>query len=259
MFTLQHCLDKYILLVHFTLHLMPIQVKIHLDNRYLDKVQSLPFLIGLRGCFISLYVLLSFCSTAQDTWVKATYLYGDLLTDLQVLVTYPFTSLQVGEEGDVILTLTVAADGSMQNVQLLSSPFPALGQSALAALQALKSGWKATEVAGDPVAFEYLAIFRFRRFLDTSPPDFLEKARRLSQKSKYEKAMKWMDKAIEDNPHAYQHYAQRSALHDKLGNLKAMEHDSNIALQKEKQIMAVVDVFAAGRRRTSTRSIRSSN
>lgn len=74
---------------------------------------------------------------------------------------YPAISQENGEQGRVVLTFTVKADGTIQNIRVVRSVSPALDKEAIRIVKVMPR-WKPGTCNGKPVDVDFTVPFTFR-------------------------------------------------------------------------------------------------
>jgi len=201
-------------------------------------------------------------STAISNIENASYLNGDLTKILKKLTRYPVEEASKGVKGDVVISFNIMADGKIDSLIIESSPSKRLSANSLVSFDQLKGKWNPYKVNGTPINKKYLLVFRYRYYLDTSPPEYKKKAAQFISKEKYDKALKVLNKAIKDNKYDYTLFELRSKVKEKLGDIKGSKTDFEKALHLKSEIISLVKVDMIGKMRralkykTETRTIR---
>ena len=90
-------------------------------------------------------------------------------------------------------------DGRVSQADILLSPSSLLSSAAVVGLGNLEMGWDVEHMTTNQASAIFLIVCRFRRFLDSEPPNHGAKAERMKGKGKWEKALKFYDLAIADS------------------------------------------------------------
>ncbi len=181
---------------------------------------------------------------------KAVYLKEDLKNDLWKNLEYPFEAVTNKIQGDVILSFDIDKSGKIGDMMIVSSADKSLSISSLASFDGIGDDWSPSKVNGNPVDKTYLLIYRYRIWQSFKSPEYDEKAQKLIEKEKYEKALKIYDRAIEENQYDYQLFEARSKISEMLGDTIAAKNDSEQANRLQNEIMLVIDVPVVSRQVT---------
>lgn len=184
---------------------------------------------------------------------NAEYLKGDLIKLLGNNTRYPVEALKNNLQGDVILSFVINSEGKMENLNVLSAPGVSLYNSTIESFNHLENEWSPCKINGEPVDKEYMLIYRYRMYVNTQPPDYKKRAGKLFEKGKYERALKFYDKAIEENQYDYTLFLSRAKVNEMLGNTEEAEEDVLESKKIRNKILSVVDI--AGIAKTVTRKI----
>lgn len=146
--------------------------------------------------------------------------------------------------GDVVLSFTTNTQGQFNDVFVVNSPNSYLSTSSINGFHNLQQSWHNFENISLKPNKQYLIIYRFRRYLDEHPPKYKEQAAKYFSKQKYEKALKFYDKAIQENMFDYELFIARSELKRILRKEKEALIDIQTAERIEDEILTVINVFA---------------
>jgi TonB family protein len=118
-------------------------------------------------CILLTLGLLTFAASSASAQDASPQLTKAPQVISQAEVDYPEASLKAGVEGEVVLEITVGADGKVSAAKVVSSPDEALGEAARQAL--LATTFSPAEIDGKPAAisFQYKLTFAL-------PPSTLE-------------------------------------------------------------------------------------
>lgn len=177
---------------------------------------------------------------------KAHYLNGDLTKLLQQKLTYPSDALRNKIQGDVILSLIIDKTGKMHNLSIVVSANKILSTSSIIALNYLKNEWSPYKVNGKPIDKKYFIVFRYRMNIDSEAPEYTKRAKRFAKKQKYDKSLKFYDKAIKENHYDYKLYELRSKIKSNLGDVEGAKTDSLESIRIQNEIISCVDLTALG-------------
>jgi tetratricopeptide (TPR) repeat protein len=213
--------------------------------------------------FISTFLLLSFLVKSQtlqksDPISKienAKYLKGDLTKELKSNIKYPRKGLVNNIQGDVILSFIIDRNGKLDSLAILNSPDVLLSTTSIVAFSEIDNEWSPCKINEQPIGQSYLIIFRYRRYLNEVPPEYKNKAEKFFKKQKYEKALKYYDKAIKDNQYDSELFESRSKIKEVLGDIEGAKLDKLISANLKNKIISIVDIEAIGKTRTETRTV----
>lgn len=208
-----------------------------------------------------LFLLLSVAAWCQaqndhkETLVteKARYLKEDINTFLTKTTRYSKENITNRVQGDIIVSFTINKEGKMDNLAVESATEPSLVSSAFSSLsQVSANNWRPAKVNNVPVDSKYKIVFRFRQFVNEAPFDYLDKAKRLFDKEKYDKALKTCDSGIEDNQFDAALYELRSQVKKKMGDMEGGQLDDAIAATLNGEVLTVVNIYVTAKTRTVT-------
>jgi len=142
----------------------------------------------------------------------------------------------------------------MNNLKVFSSPDKILSTSSITSFNNLGNEWSPCINNGIPIDKEYLIVFKYRIYLNTQPSNDNEKAERFVKKQKYDKALKYIDAAIIENPFGYKLFDTRSKIKEMLGDTEGAKKDSEQSSRLQNEIITLVDVIAIGVTHVETRT-----
>lgn len=180
---------------------------------------------------------------------KAKYLNGDLTRYLSKNVRYPKQCFVDRIQGDVIISFVVDRTGKVDSLAVISSPNNIISTSSILAFDKLDSLWSPAIINKKPIDKKYLIVFRYRMGADKMPSKYIiskKKANKLFEKRKYEKALKFYTKAIEENPYDFELFESRSKVKEILGNKEVGKLDYLTSINLKNEIMSVVDIVGIG-------------
>jgi hypothetical protein len=180
---------------------------------------------------------------------KAKYLKEDLTKFLSTHTAYPEIEMMNDTQGDVVLSFHINSNGKIEDFAVANFPNGSLVSSAKKAFDLLDGEWSPAKVNNVPVDKKYLIVFRFRVYKDTQPIDFKGQCKKLIEKQKYERALKNVNAAIDDNQYDYELYELRSKVKELLGDSEGAKADQITALKLTDEIMAIIDVSVIAVRR----------
>ena len=186
---------------------------------------------------------------------KAEYLKEDITQFLCENLKYPIEAQHLNIEGDVIVSFVIKKNGKLDSLSIVNSPSEILTLNSLISLNQLDEEWSPCKVNGNPIDNEYLLVYRYRTWLNTQPTDYKIKAEKLIEKQKYEKALKYYNKAINENQFDYKLYESRSKIEEILGDTENATIDYQQATRLKNKVISIVDVTAL-RIRRETKLIR---
>ena len=187
-----------------------------------------------------------------SNFVKAIYLQEDLNKFIQENATYPIEAIKKKVEGDVIVSFVIDRKGKLDSLIIESSPDFLLSTSTIIALNTLNKEWNATKLNDNPIDKKYLIIFRYRIYSETMPQSSESKAEKYFVKEKFDKALIFYNKAIEDNKYDSELFAARSQVRRKLGDIDGAEQDFITSTTLKNEIMSIIEIYAISKTRTRT-------
>ncbi|CAM1333676.1 energy transducer TonB [Tenacibaculum aestuariivivum] len=205
---------------------------------------------------IFLTILLTITSVKSQEIKNAKYLNGDITKILLKNSEYPIKDLNNKIQGDVILSFIINKEGEKDSLTIVSSPSKSLSLNSLISFDKLENKWSPYKVNEIPISKKHLVIYRYRYYIDTTPPEYEKKAKKMVKKQKFKKALKLFNKAIKNNPFDYQVFESRSKVKEKLGNDKGAITDGEKALKLKTEVISIVNVNIFGKTRTVKRIVR---
>lgn len=188
---------------------------------------------------------------ADSAFVKASYLKGHISNVMRHNSKYPIEAAMNKVQGDVIASFVIDAEGKLDDIAIVSSPGKSLSKSVITALNKIKEEWRPSENE-KPIAKQYLIVFMFRTYEESIPPTYKSKAEKYLQKEKYEKALKYFDKAIIDNQYDYFLFESRSELKEILGDQEGAKQDDSTSMTLKNEIISVIEINSVGIKRTKS-------
>jgi len=196
-------------------------------------------------------------STEVDTLQineNAKYMNGDLNTILNSNIKYPTDGLKNNVQGDVVLSFLITKNGKLDSLVILSSPSMALSTSSIVTFNSLENEWIPCKINNDYVDKKYLIVFRYRMYLNTTPPTYKKDADKLFKKQKFDKALKLYNKAIKENQYDYELFEARAVTKENLGDTEGAKEDRATSILIKNEILTFVDVVGIGMTRTVTKT-----
>ena len=190
-------------------------------------------------------------SDSISNFEKAIYLKEDLAKYFQQNVRYPIEALKKKVQGDVILSFVINRDGTLDSLALISSPDLLLSTSTIDAFDTLDGEWSASKMNENPFDKKYLIVFRYRFYMESVPQTNRSRAGKYFEKEKYDKALSFYSKAIEDNKYDFELFESRSRIKKTLGDIDGSKQDLKTSIILDSEIMLVIDMIALGRTRTT--------
>ena len=177
---------------------------------------------------------------------NARYLEEDLTKLLQKKITYPLQALRNGIQGDVIVSFIVDKFGNLDSLNVAFSPDIILSTSSVVAIDQLENNWNPCKINGQPVDKKYNIAFRYRMYLDTQPPNYKKSAEKFVEKQKYEKALRFYNKALKYNKFDYRLFESRSKIKVILNDVEGSKIDFQESIRLQNEIISVVDIIVIG-------------
>lgn len=190
-------------------------------------------------------------STKNDK--KAVYL-NENLPKFMTATIYPRAAIESNIQGNVVIAFTILKDGKMDNIKVLSSPDRSLSASSLDALKIIGDGWSPCISNGIPIDKEYYIVFRYRISSDTPPSVANESIIRAIKNKKYEKALKYINAEIKENPFDYKLFDARSKIYELLGDNDNAKKDTEQYNLLKNNVMDAVDVIVVTTTRVMMRT-----
>ncbi len=205
------------------------------------------------------FLFLSICCNSQvnqtiDTTIifeKAKHRSVNVTDFLCKKATYPQEAYMQNIQGDVVLSFTIKKEGQIDNIKIISSPDISLSTSSIIALNELNSDWSPTKINNTPIDRDYLIVFIYRCFSENLPTDYSKIAKKYFSKSKYEKALKYYNKAILENQYEYTLFETRSKIKELVGDYEGAQIDMSISRKLNDEILSVVYIYSLSVKRTS--------
>ena len=177
---------------------------------------------------------------------NAGYLNGDIAKLLQKNTLYPTDALANEIEGNVVISFVILKEGKMDKLKVLSSPDETLSSSSIASFRNIENEWSPCINNGIPTDKEYCIVFKYRMYIYKQPSNVNEEIESLIKKQKYEKALKYINKEIKENPYDYKLFDARSKINELLGNKDSAKKDAEQSIKLQNEVIAIVDVNAIG-------------
>ena len=216
-----------------------------------------------KSTFILFALLLFFCTllksqTPQNpdtgtTIVKAIYQKEDIKKALWRNLIYPQEAFMNQIQGDVILSFVINANGKLDDISVVSTPSEILSLSSIVSLNEVSEGWNPSKVNGVSIDKTYLLVYRYRVFMNSAQPDYEKKAAKMLEKQKFEKALKFYNKAIDENKFDFKLFEGRAKTEELLGDLANAKNDREQMTHLKNVIISTIDVTVIGR--SYTRSL----
>lgn len=203
-------------------------------------------------CFLSVITFGQVSLPDSSHSEKADQFKKELSDFLSKKAAYPEHALSTKTWGDVILSCELDKSGKLSEPLILKSPDLLLSTNSIVTLNYLAK-WNPEELDYIPFGKEYQFVFRYRIYIDVMPADNKERAVKLFNEAKYDKAMKAFDRAIKDNEYDHELYSFRAKCKELLGDNEGAAGDRARAEKLSNDVMAIVDVVILGR--TTTRTV----
>lgn len=193
----------------------------------------------------------------SQEYIKATIKGADVHKRLLKNITYPLKLANDGVESDVLLSLLVKSDGTIDSIKVVQSKYDEFAQCALKAIKQNSKGWTPAIMNGAPVTYRYLVSFRFRIAESYPFIDYDDNIKKLVKKGKLEEALKSANEAIAYSWMESKYYYLRGEIKKSLGDETGAMKDISTANIIDRQLLAVLDVkiamiIATGTVRSST-------
>lgn len=173
---------------------------------------------------------------------NAKYLGGNLSELIKKRIVYPEAAIENSIDGDVIVSFVVNSNGKLDSLTVTESPGDILSVEVKSALKRIMNNWMPCRINGNKVNRQYSIVFRFRLYKNRKPPVYRERADKLFIREKYKKALKFYNRAIEDNSYDYRLFDSRAETRDELGDTEGADTDFRKAERLQNTIITVVDI-----------------
>jgi hypothetical protein len=181
---------------------------------------------------------------------NAKYLNGDLNKLLYSKARFSREALINDIQGDVVISFTISKDGEMDSVEISESPDRALSVSSILSIDALDGKWSPCLLGNKPVDKKYSIVYRYRIYMNSSPPSFADDAVKFFRKEKLKKSLKKYNKAIKDNPYDYELYDSRAIVREMTGDAEGAKQDRMTSFNLKNEVLAIIDITAMSITRT---------
>jgi len=181
---------------------------------------------------------------------NAKYLNGDLEKLLYSKARFKREAVMNNIQGDVVISFTIDKNGVMDNVEISESPDMLLSVSSLLSIDVLDGEWSPCLVGNKPVDKKYSIVYRYRIYMNSSPPSYADDALKFFRKEKLKKSIRNYNKAIKDNPFDCELYDSRAIVKEMTGDTAGAEQDRQTAFNLKNEVLAIIDVTAIGITRT---------
>jgi hypothetical protein len=214
-------------------------------------MKNLFTLLLLPLCLFTLSVHSQTLSTSDSASgkEKAKYLKEDITKALSTITNYPLIALQSSFNGDVIFSFTITKEGKLTDLSMMSSP-NVLSPGAFNSMAQLENNWVPAKVKGVSVDAKYMVAFRFRCYMNSPPSDLKRESEGYVKRLKYDKALKALNEAIDDNMYDTGLFESRSKVKGLMGDAVGEKADHQTAITLSTDCMSVVNVVAIGTTRT---------
>lgn len=175
---------------------------------------------------------------------NAKYLNGDLNKQLYSKARFSREALMNDIQGDVVISFTISKDGEMDSVEISESPDRALSVSSILSIDALDDKWSPCLLGNKPVDKKYSIVYRYRIYMNSSPPSFADDAVKFFRKEKLKKSLKKYNKAIKDNPYDYELYDSRAIIKEMTGDAEGAKQDRMTSFNLKNEVLAIIDITA---------------
>jgi hypothetical protein len=173
---------------------------------------------------------------------KAKYPGDDLVKSLSQKINYPIQGLRDKIQGDVVISFIINKNGKMELPRIIESPDNSFSIASIIALNSIANTWSPARINDSPVDKEYQIVIRFRIYYDSKPVDYRGQAKRLTEKQKYDRALKIYNSAIDENQYDYSLFELRSKVKELSGDTAGAKKDQKTARKKYDDIMAVIEI-----------------
>lgn len=183
----------------------------------------------------------------------ARYKNGNIKEALGKVCLYPRDALVNHIQGDVILSFTISKKGKMENPGAISITDVNLYNNSVKALNSIDNEWLPCMENGKAVDRNYSIVFRYRIYTNSRPPAYRQRADKLFKKEKYKKALKFYNRAIEENKYDHLLYSSRSKVKNLLGDSEGAATDLAETEKLKNSVLTVIDLTGLIETRTEIR------
>ncbi|HKJ43675.1 MAG TPA: energy transducer TonB [Sunxiuqinia sp.] len=198
---------------------------------------------------LSILLLCSLLSSYAQPEIPAHF-DGNLNRIISKSIKYPVDLAQRHIQGLTIIAFNITDSGVLDSVIIEKSPHQKLSELGLFALTKTTGKWIPARVNGVVKTVRYKLVINYT-IQDHFPArniakEYFEKANKIHDKGKSEKALAIMGRAIKANPYYANFYRFRSTLNTELGNLEEADEDASQAVKIKKEVLAVCDICMIG-------------
>lgn len=174
----------------------------------------------------------------------ARYLGKDLAESLAKNAVYPPEALMKNIQGDVVISFIINKTGEIENMNIESTPNISLSTMSIIAINQLEKKWKPYKVNGKAVNKKQKIVFRYRIYHDTKPHNYEERAERLMKKEKYERALKFYNRAVKQNQYDHHLYVSRAKVKKILNDIEGSQADIQKSIVVKNEIITYINIIA---------------
>lgn len=170
---------------------------------------------------------------------------------IQKNLRYPLEALQSQEEAQILLSVKIGPEGSLDSIYIVKEASPIFQSHVLEVFDQASLLWNPDVLENRPLDERYLISFFFEfGGTDGPPANYFNLAEEHLKNGNPDKALKTLDSLIEKQPYAYRNFELRSEAYKQLGQSEMAQKDfMNAKLIKKKVIESFkVVVFGQTRR-----------
>ncbi len=182
----------------------------------------------------------------EATFIKARF-DGNINKFFASRIKIPIELTENYIEGNTVISFKVSQNGEISSVVVDENSHVSIAEQALSILKSTEGRWRPTQVNNEPIDFVYKIVINNKVYSGAPPAKsesivLKEKAEKRIEKEQYDKALRYINKAIKLEPYNTQYYKMRSQIYALLNKPKESEADRLKAMRYEKEIMAIVKV-----------------
>ncbi|TRX71015.1 energy transducer TonB [Carboxylicivirga sp. M1479] len=150
-------------------------------------------------------------------------------------------------QGNTVISFKLSKDGEISSVVVDENSHVSIAEQALSILKSTEGRWRPTQVNNEPIDFVYKIVINNKVYSGPPPAKsesivLKEKSEKKIEKEQYEKALRYIDKAIKLDLYKPPYYKIRSQIYTLLNMPNESEKDRLRAMRYEKEIITIVNV-----------------
>lgn len=202
--------------------------------------------------WLVLVILLPFSALAQNaTSNDSLYSNRKIWTEyIQKNLRYPREALQSQEEAQIILSVKIGPEGTLDSLYLVEEASPLFQSHVLKVFEQASLLWNIDVLENRPLDARYLISFSFEfGGTDGPPANYFNLAKEQLDKGNPDKVLKTLDRLVEKEPYAYRNFELRSEAYRQLGKTEMAQKDFMNAKQIRKKVLENFKVVVFGQTR----------